>query len=155
VTVHQAVRALRRHAGKSQQVFATELGMSISALSNYERRRVPEPRQLLVFQKAAEVAERRDLAQVFRDQLKKALPQDWDKGTFAAVSDFENLVLGMVLVWLRAPDKFRDRGARALMELIATELRGLGGDTDEAKDWFFTEARRLGLLPPANKEEEE
>jgi hypothetical protein len=65
VTVNQAVRALRKHVRKTQQIFATDLGISISSLNNYERKRIPEPRQLLAFERAAVGAGRRDLAKVF------------------------------------------------------------------------------------------
>lgn len=65
VTVNQAVRALRKHVGKTQQIFATELGISISSLNNYERQRIPEPKQLFAFARAARAVERSDLAEVF------------------------------------------------------------------------------------------
>jgi len=62
VTIHQAVRALRTHTGKTgktQQIFAMELGMSISSLVNDERNRTPEPKQLLIFFAAARDASAR------------------------------------------------------------------------------------------------
>jgi transcriptional regulator with XRE-family HTH domain len=65
MTIHEAIKALRKHMGKSQQAFATELGMSISALSNYERNRTPDLKQLLMFKGAAYQALRFDLADVF------------------------------------------------------------------------------------------
>lgn len=73
VTIHEAVRALRQHAEKTQQVFSTELGMSISSLVNYERDRVPEPKQLLVFARAAAAAGRNDLGAVFKKAAEEAL----------------------------------------------------------------------------------
>jgi transcriptional regulator with XRE-family HTH domain len=73
VTVNQAVRALRKHVRKTQQVFATELGISISSLNNYERKRIPEPKQLATFATAARVADRPDLADVFSRALGHAL----------------------------------------------------------------------------------
>lgn len=73
MTVNKAVRALRKHVKKTQQVFATELGMSISALQNYEQNRTPEPKQLMAFQRAARDAGRDDLANVFQEAFRKAL----------------------------------------------------------------------------------
>lgn len=73
MTVNEAVRALRKHAGKTQQVFATELGISISSLNNYERERIPEPKQLFLFGGAAHRAGRSDLAFVFNKTALEAL----------------------------------------------------------------------------------
>jgi transcriptional regulator with XRE-family HTH domain len=82
VTIHQAVRALREHVDQTQQVFATELGMSISSLSNYERNRIPEPKQLLTFARRAEEAKRLDLAICFFRAASEALgiEQKWYSG---------------------------------------------------------------------------
>jgi transcriptional regulator with XRE-family HTH domain len=78
VTVNQAVRALRKHVGKTQQIFATELGISISSLNNYERQRIPEPKQLIAFEGTALKAGRADLAMVFLKALGAALGWfDW------------------------------------------------------------------------------
>jgi transcriptional regulator with XRE-family HTH domain len=65
MTVNQAVRALRKHMGKTQQAFATATGISISALNNYERQRRPELKRLHVFHWFAQQAEREDLRKVF------------------------------------------------------------------------------------------
>jgi transcriptional regulator with XRE-family HTH domain len=77
VTVNQAVRALRKHVRKTQQIFATELGISISSLNNYERQRTPEPKQLIAFQRAAQEAGRDDLAHVFWTEAQEALGIEW------------------------------------------------------------------------------
>src|SRR5262245_33452092 len=73
MTVNQAVRSLRKHVKKTQQRFATELDISISSLNNYERRRIPEPKQLLAFLRAAQDAGRDDLVTVFHGALHEAL----------------------------------------------------------------------------------
>jgi transcriptional regulator with XRE-family HTH domain len=65
MTVNQAVRALRKHLGMTQQEFAGEAGISISALNNYERQRMPELRRLHVLYSKAKQAGRDDLAKVF------------------------------------------------------------------------------------------
>jgi hypothetical protein len=65
MTVSQAVRALRKHVGKTQQVWATELGMSIRALFTYEHGKIPEPKQLVAFASAASAAGRDDLWRLF------------------------------------------------------------------------------------------
>lgn len=66
MTVHLAVVTLRAHMGETQQEFATRIGISISALSNYERHRTPEPKQLVAFLLCAKVVGREDLVKVFR-----------------------------------------------------------------------------------------
>lgn len=65
-TVNEAVVALRKHTNETQQKFATRLDMSISALQNYQQDRIPEPRQLLTFLRAAKAVKRDDLARIFR-----------------------------------------------------------------------------------------
>jgi transcriptional regulator with XRE-family HTH domain len=65
MTVNEAVRALRKHLGKTQQAFASELGISISGLNNYERSRTPEHGRLYLFQSVAKEVGREDLAKVF------------------------------------------------------------------------------------------
>jgi transcriptional regulator with XRE-family HTH domain len=79
VTIHEAVRSLRKDLGKTQQVFATELGMSISSLVNYERDRIPEPKQLCRFFWAARDAGREDLAQIFKKAILKSLGMSADQ----------------------------------------------------------------------------
>src|ERR1039458_3147488 len=47
VEVKEAVRALRGSLHESQQAFATRLGISIRALANYEKGRLPSGKALL------------------------------------------------------------------------------------------------------------
>jgi transcriptional regulator with XRE-family HTH domain len=49
MTVNEAIRALRKHSGKTQQVFATELGISLRAFQKYEQEQMPEPQALARF----------------------------------------------------------------------------------------------------------
>jgi transcriptional regulator with XRE-family HTH domain len=82
VTVNEAVRALRKHVGKTQQIFATELGIAISSLNNYERQRTPEPKQLFAFSRVARDAGRDDLAEIFFRAAKEALGwESWYSGS--------------------------------------------------------------------------
>lgn len=71
--VNQAIRGLREHVKQSQQVFATELGISISALNNYEQKRIPELKKLFAFERAAIKARRDDLALIFNRAIKEGI----------------------------------------------------------------------------------
>ena len=73
MTVNKAVVALRNHLKQTQQRFATDLDMSISALQNYEQNRMPEAKQLLRFQRAAQEAGRYDLVRIFLAAVQETL----------------------------------------------------------------------------------
>ncbi len=75
----KAIRELRTHVGASQQAFSTSCGLSITALQNYEKDRVPEPKQLLALIARAEAEKRRDIADVLRRELRSTLGADPDK----------------------------------------------------------------------------
>jgi transcriptional regulator with XRE-family HTH domain len=47
MTVNEAIRRLREYSGKTQQVFATELGISLRAFQKYEQEQMPEPQSLV------------------------------------------------------------------------------------------------------------
>ena len=68
-----AVRALRSVLGDTLQKFAGRLGLSISAITNYEGGRTPTGRALVALARVAEEANRPDLAAVFDQTLKKEL----------------------------------------------------------------------------------
>jgi transcriptional regulator with XRE-family HTH domain len=72
-TVNKAVRDLRKHTGLSQQRFSTLLGLSISALQNYENDQKPEPRALLRFWALARDGGFRDLEDTFTRSAMVAL----------------------------------------------------------------------------------
>lgn len=69
----EAVKELRRHTGESQQIFATRLGLSVRAISNYETKRPPTGRALVALAHAAAEAGRHDLAYVFTRALMQEL----------------------------------------------------------------------------------
>ena len=67
--LNTGVKELRRALGLSQQIFATQLGLSIRAVVNYEKDRAPTARALAQLAKLASVNEQPELARVFRDAL--------------------------------------------------------------------------------------
>src|SRR5215471_21801532 len=76
------VRLLRRRCGKTQQVFATELGMSLRAYQKYEHDQMPEPRALLRFWAFCGDrvgGENLDVIHAFNDGLARQLqrPEGW------------------------------------------------------------------------------
>jgi transcriptional regulator with XRE-family HTH domain len=160
VTINQAVRALRRHVKKTQQIFATELGISISALNNYERKRIPEPKQLLTFERAAIDAGRHDLAKVFEAALREALGLGW------TVPPGEQ---GLGILWSLMKLPPRDEFEQEATRTVLNSLRGLSppakgkaivdaigaaiGDPERAL-WFMEEAARRNLVHPRKKKQE-
>jgi hypothetical protein len=73
MTVNDAVRAIRQASAKSQQLFATELGMSLRAFSKYEKDQLPEPRQLCTFLEYARTNGHSQAERVFENALRAAL----------------------------------------------------------------------------------
>lgn len=67
--VNEAVRQLRSDLAWSQQKFATEMGLSIRAVVNYERDRAPNPKSLARLEALAEAHGLVDLAYVFTRAL--------------------------------------------------------------------------------------
>jgi len=67
--VNTAVKRLRESVGLSQQAFATELGLSIRSIANYERDRVPEREVLVRLVGFAMKHQQPRLAQVFSDAM--------------------------------------------------------------------------------------
>ena len=67
--IHLAVKELRNRLALSQQVFATNLGLSIRAISNYEKDRIPGARPLAQLEQCAIGNKQPDLAQIFADAL--------------------------------------------------------------------------------------
>jgi transcriptional regulator with XRE-family HTH domain len=133
VTVNEAVYALRKHVGKTQQIFATELGISISSLNNYERQRGPEPKQLFRFERAAIDAGRLDLAQIFRAALEKSLGvEHGETAIFQSKDRFETRAISKLLSCIRG-------NTAAAPSVIGAIAAG------EPK-WFIDEAIRRGLF---------
>lgn len=68
-----AVRELRKRLGDTQQAFAVRLGLSISAVTNYEKTRPPEAKSLARMACAAQSINARDLERAFLSLLAKEL----------------------------------------------------------------------------------
>ena len=73
LNLNAAVKELRRTLGLSQQVFATQLGLSIRAVVNYEKDRSPTARALAQLEQLASDSQHPELARIFRDALGKEL----------------------------------------------------------------------------------
>jgi transcriptional regulator with XRE-family HTH domain len=73
VGIKEAFLALRSEYGESQQAFANRLGISIRAVANYEKDRVPRGKTLYALEIAAEQAGRKDLSAIFEDALQAEL----------------------------------------------------------------------------------
>ena len=69
LNLNAAVKELRRTLGLSQQVFATQLGLSIRAVVNYEKDRSPTARALAQLEQLASDSQHPELARIFRDAL--------------------------------------------------------------------------------------
>jgi transcriptional regulator with XRE-family HTH domain len=135
MTVNDAIRELRKHVGKTQQIFATELGISISSLSNYEREREPEPKQLFRFERAAADAGRSDLSMVFRDALEKSLGvEHGETALFQSRDRFETIAISTLLLCIRGGTE----GAGPLIEAVAAAIKS------KDKQKFTAEAIRRG-----------
>ena len=80
-----AVKALRAHLGESQQAFSNKLGLSIRAIANYEKARIPSTLALHRLLKLAHEAGRDDLADVFREAYWKSKSR-----TFPGLTDEES-----------------------------------------------------------------
>lgn len=66
-----AVKALRGSLGDSQQAFATRVGLSIRAIANYEKDRIPTGHALTALARAADAAGKPEFANVFWDELRQ------------------------------------------------------------------------------------
>ena len=69
LNLNAAVKELRRTLGLSQQVFATQLGLSIRAVVNYEKDRSPTARALAQLEQLASDNDHPELGRIFRDAL--------------------------------------------------------------------------------------
>ena len=67
--LNTAVKELRSALGLSQQAFATQLGLSIRAVVNYEKNRAPTARALAQLEQLASDNHHPELARIFRDAL--------------------------------------------------------------------------------------
>ena len=69
MSIHDAVKVLRKALGLSQQAFATELDMSIRAVVNYEKDRAPNAPALARLESLAAEKQHPELASIFGDAL--------------------------------------------------------------------------------------
>ena len=82
MTLPEAILTMRQAANKSQQVFATELGIATKSLQMYESgNRLPEPRTLLALAAYADALDLDDyftlfLGDAFMEQLHP--PKGWE-----------------------------------------------------------------------------
>ena len=76
--------------GRPEVVFATTTGLSLTSIQNYERDRVPQLRQMLIFLTEAEKAGRGDLAEAIRAHIQAE--HGWDEslsGSFVDVVPYK------------------------------------------------------------------
>jgi transcriptional regulator with XRE-family HTH domain len=144
MTVFQAIRALRKHIGESQQAFSNRLGMSMSAIVKYEagKGRSPEASSLVALAHVALEVGRSDVAQIFADQLiwQLGLKRIQDGKLKAAImAAFESIGICTL-------EQKTVRTVRTVDPYLPTD-RGITRDT--APRWLTTEeaARLLGLHP--------
>jgi transcriptional regulator with XRE-family HTH domain len=71
--VHRALVATRRTLGLTQKAFADKTGLTITAIQNYEKDRVPSLPVLYKMRNVALAANRRDLAQVIHFQMENEI----------------------------------------------------------------------------------
>ena len=67
--INAAIREFRKSLGWSQQRFATELGISIRAVVNYEQQRMPSPKSLASLEMLAREHHHPELAYEFTQAL--------------------------------------------------------------------------------------
>src|ERR1700722_12714497 len=121
MNVNQAVRALRRSRRESQQAFATRLGLSISTIGNYERKRHPDTRSLILLTVAAREAGREDLVAVFS----KAMDDLGEELGIYSIRD-DNLQLTILKEFAKRPLFITD-----VLEQLIKDLKRYNRETPE------------------------
>ncbi len=115
----QAVQQLRLISGLSQQAFASQLGMSVRAIANYEKDRTPSKLARFKLAKLARELDRADLASVLAGPLE--IRRHREDGVIGDVERAAILALTL------------NRGSEWLLRLLAKEVLSLikeGGNTD-------------------------
>lgn len=153
-----SVRRLRVHLGESQQAFANRLGLSISAIANYERGRCPTGMVLGALAQTAADAGRQDLSEIFLQGLVEELKLE-DRKIFhfyirmaeltkpgsafmmAHLADDEEVAYGSALFEmlrdLRSKDKQAgDRARKALLEFRAAAAENLRASDRMVPPWL-------------------
>jgi hypothetical protein len=141
MTINEAVRELRRRSEKSQQVLATELGLSLSAYQRYEQTQLPEARALGRFLLLAEREGWRDLAREFQEALMQDLRTGLDQGIFATANAFESVAVTALLFLIRT-------GEPPIRTVVEAMANASIFKRDEARAEFFREAAERGFLGP-------
>jgi hypothetical protein len=164
MTVSQAVRALRKHVGKTQQVWATELGMSIRALFTYEHGKIPEPKQLMAFASAASAAGRDDLRRLFikatAEQLgaidmiwreAEKIRQEMEGESRLPPPDwYEKQTLDVVRSCLKGKPGYGDY-AWIVMEAVTSAVEKFESDPETRRRFLEESVRRRYYDPPKEK----
>jgi transcriptional regulator with XRE-family HTH domain len=154
MTVNAAVRQLRKHRMQTQQVFATDLGLSISGLQNYERDQMPEPRQLAIFLHCAQKANRPDLAKVFGEGLQRSLGIPYSALFYGPSSTLSNSVeYSFDLKSLEALQQCLSRDAR-YADIATAVIRAVGSAIETLAEREHDPVRRkqLRMIRPRRKE---
>ena len=84
MNINQAIRQLRERLGSNQQIFATNLGISIRALVNYEKDREPLVESLTKLALVARLAGLPDLETFFTDAVRERLTARLDDNEMRA-----------------------------------------------------------------------
>jgi transcriptional regulator with XRE-family HTH domain len=102
----EAVRALRQRLGLTQQSFATRLGLSIRAVANYEKDRVPAARILSRLASVSQQEGHSDLKLAFMKALFNQIAAETASGTYEewARRETEKIWCEVVVVLLRDPE---------------------------------------------------
>lgn len=98
INVSDAIFDLRTHLRMSQQAFATKLGISIRAVANYEKDRVPDPARLRLLIHLAKESCCFALEDVFRRELFKRLGSEqceWCIEILSQIREIEKLASGV------------------------------------------------------------
>jgi len=126
--LNEAVQQLRAVTDDTQQSLAQRLGLSLRAIANYEKDRVPHHAVLLRLAKLAQQVGREDLAEVFNAALSTEL-----KEVLEPMTKEEKVWSEAVLALLRNRDRTDwPRAARGMIRALETLVEQKHeGDTDE------------------------
>lgn len=110
--IQDAARELRKHLRLSQQAMATQLGLSMGALRNYEAGSVttPDAKALFAYLMTAQFGDRPDLAALFREALNREIGSlDASNGQLyiEPKDEFERVLITALLASIRGMGDFR------------------------------------------------
>jgi transcriptional regulator with XRE-family HTH domain len=121
------IKELRKIAGESQQAFATRLGISIRALANYEKSKVPGAKALIQLANAALALKEMEMAEAFFGELAIQTGGDTDVALALSIATRVLSICGSVDDLQRYGGL--DRVQEALVEKIATDIKRLAALT--------------------------